>query len=41
LKAADGFHGVRIGFPREVRTVEEARRALVEMARASAPSESS
>ncbi len=35
LKAADGFHGVRIGFPREVTTADEARRALVEMAKAS------
>jgi putative heme iron utilization protein len=39
LKAADGFHGVRIGFPREVTTVDDARRALVEMARASAGAE--
>jgi putative heme iron utilization protein len=35
LKDAEGFHGLRIGFPREVRTAEEARKVFVEMARAS------
>ncbi len=35
LKTAEGFHGVRIGFPREVTNAEEARRVLVEMTRAS------
>lgn len=34
LKMADGFHGMRIGFPREVTNREEARRVFVEMARA-------
>jgi putative heme iron utilization protein len=36
LKSADGFHGVRVGFPREARSSEEARKVFVEMARVSA-----
>ncbi len=36
LMASDGFHGVRIAFPREVRSSGEARQVFVEMARASA-----
>jgi putative heme iron utilization protein len=35
LKTAEGFHGVRVGFPREVTNADEARRVFVEMARAS------
>lgn len=35
LKTAEGFHGVRVAFPREVTSAEEARRVFVEMARAS------
>jgi putative heme iron utilization protein len=37
LKMADGFHGMRIGFPREVTNTDEARRVFVEMTRASRP----
>lgn len=33
LKSGDRIHGRRIAFPREVRTMEEARRVLVEMVR--------
>jgi putative heme iron utilization protein len=33
LKMADGFHGMRIGFPREVTNRDEARRVFVEMTR--------
>jgi putative heme iron utilization protein len=36
LKSADGFHGVRVAFSREVTTAEDARKVFVEMARASA-----
>lgn len=36
LKDADGFHGVRVGFPREVTSPEGARQVFVEMARISA-----
>lgn len=31
VRAADGLHGRRIGFPREVTTVEQCRAALIEM----------
>jgi hypothetical protein len=33
LKSGDRIHGRRIAFLREVRTMEEARRVLVEMVR--------
>ncbi len=36
LQTGDRVHGVRIAFPREVRSSEEARRVFVEMARTSA-----
>jgi putative heme iron utilization protein len=35
LETADGYTGVRIGFPREARNGEDARQVFVEMARAS------
>lgn len=34
LKTGDGFHGRRVAFPREVRSKDEARAVLVEMAKA-------
>jgi putative heme iron utilization protein len=33
IKTADGFHGRRVAFPREVRNKDEARTAFVEMLR--------
>ena len=35
LKDAEGFHGLRIAFPREVRDTNEVRAVFIEMARAS------
>lgn len=35
LKDAEGYHGLRIPFPREVRETQEAKAVFVEMARAS------
>jgi len=31
VRAADGLHGRRVGFPREVRTVDQCRAMLIEM----------
>jgi len=34
LKSGDRVHGSRIAFPREVRSADEARQVLIDMARA-------